>query len=174
MCVCVGVRLRWAEAYISAFEWNACSDFFGLYCLAGCMIRGLRRGPDFYLLPLTVHPTPITRCMLFWARSTMMHSLLHTHLHSNTHTSMKTSLHFNNNHTHGSFLPCKHVVLLFSTDKVLLNRCFSLAQILCPNLVFLSFNLSKVRRIFLNLGLDKYRYFNTTTFKLVLNYFPGY
>lgn len=31
-CVRVGGGLRWAEAYVSAFEWNACSDF--LACAA--------------------------------------------------------------------------------------------------------------------------------------------
>ena len=112
--VCVwGRRVGWVKVYISAFERNACWDVLARAAGLASWLEVLQRGPDSCLLPLTVYPTPITRCMLFPAYSTMMHSPLHTHSHSNTHTRMKASLHFNMNHAHDPFLPCKHVVRLF-------------------------------------------------------------
>lgn len=67
-----------------------------------------------------------------------MHSLLHTHTLSDTHTSMKAAFHFNNNYTHNPFLPCKHFVMPFLTDKVL-NCSYCLTHIICPILVFFMF-----------------------------------
>lgn len=118
--VCGGVPLRWAKSlYFSiSLECNSL-NIFDLCCLAlvGSKTKGLWRGPDFYLLPLTVSPTPITRCMMFCACSTMMHSSLNPHSHSQTHTQTWRPPFILTVIIHGPCPRCIHVALHPSTDN---------------------------------------------------------
>lgn len=123
---------------------------FGLCCVEGCMIKGLQRGPDFYLRPSTIHPTPITRCMMLWACSTMMHSSLHTHFHSNTHTNMKATLHFNNNQTHSPFLPCKHNFLFFPQAFWARRKLAFWSSFFSINVICLNFEIDRLIGLHVN------------------------
>lgn len=81
----------WVMHYITRRGWmllhrNCLECIFGLFCLclAGKVTRGFERGQTS-TSSLPVYPTPITRCMMFSACSTMMHSSLNTNSHSRTH-----------------------------------------------------------------------------------------
>lgn len=131
--MCVGVALRWAKSlYFSiSLECNSFS-IFDLYCLAlvGFKTKGLWKGPDFCLLLLTVSPTPTTRCMMFCACSTMMHSSLHTHSHSVTHTQTWRPPFILTVIIHGPYLQCIHVILhrkLLTADFLWLVICHNFA-----------------------------------------------
>lgn len=125
MCVCVGrvIGLRWAKAYISAFVWNACLDFW-LVLPGSSWLHDLRSVKGSRLLPPPFDSLPNPHYQMYDVLS-----LQHNDAQFTSHT-------FTQTHIQAFpfiFRIIIHTVLFYHVNML---PCFS-PQIQCLTAVFL-------------------------------------